>query len=259
MKIWDINPYGGGGGDSSTYSNPNPTPADVGGIDAGTTFSNKTMKEMWDMLLYAYLDPAFTAFTISGVSSPLEVGASVPASKTFTWSTSNSGNVSPNSLSIADVTGGTTLASSLANTGSYTHSGDVVTKIIATNNVWRITANQLEGSPISRTHTISWQWKRFYGESASTTLDEAGITGLRVSGLSGSIAATYNFNAGGYKYICCSSDFSISSMKDASTGFNIPYEAPYLVDVTNSFGVTKAYKVYRTTNILGGAVNIIVT
>ncbi len=260
MKIWDVNPYGGGGGGgSSTYSNSNPTPETIGGITAGTTFSNKTMKEMWDMLLYKYLTPAFSSFSISGISSPLEVGEEVPSSKTFTWATSNSGNITPNTITLSDVTGGTTLASGLSHSGSHTIVGDAVVKTVATNNVWRISANQLEGAPISRNHTVNWQWRIYYGESVSGILNEAGIKSLRVSNLSGSIAGNYSFQSGGYKYICCSSDFTISSMKDQATGFNVPYEPMYLVDVTNAFGIAKSYRVYRTTNIIGGAITIIVT
>ena len=44
----------------------NPTPETIGGIPVGSTFSNKTMKELWDMLLYKYLAPAFSSFSISG-------------------------------------------------------------------------------------------------------------------------------------------------------------------------------------------------
>ena len=43
---------------SVIYSNPLPTPNTVGGIPAGTTFSERTMKQMWDALLYPYIAPA---------------------------------------------------------------------------------------------------------------------------------------------------------------------------------------------------------
>jgi hypothetical protein len=42
---------------SVIYSNPLATPNTVGGIPAGTTFSNRTMKQMWDALLYPYIAP----------------------------------------------------------------------------------------------------------------------------------------------------------------------------------------------------------
>ncbi len=40
---------------SSYYTNAIPTPAAVGGVPAGTTFSSATMQQMWDMLLYPYV------------------------------------------------------------------------------------------------------------------------------------------------------------------------------------------------------------
>lgn len=42
---------------SVVYSNALPTPNDIGGILAGSTFTNQTMKEMWDALLYPYIAP----------------------------------------------------------------------------------------------------------------------------------------------------------------------------------------------------------
>ena len=43
---------------SIIYSNSTPTPVSVGGIVAGSTFSNKTMTEMWNDLLYPYIAPS---------------------------------------------------------------------------------------------------------------------------------------------------------------------------------------------------------
>lgn len=39
------------------YTNLTPTPVTVGGVVAGSTFSNKSMTEMWNMLLYPYVAP----------------------------------------------------------------------------------------------------------------------------------------------------------------------------------------------------------
>jgi hypothetical protein len=43
---------------SSYYTNLTPVPVTVGGISAGSTFSNKSMQEMWDALLYPYISPS---------------------------------------------------------------------------------------------------------------------------------------------------------------------------------------------------------
>ena len=50
-----------GGGGSSTYTNLTPVPTTVGGISAGSTFSAKTMEQMWNQLLYPELFPTLTA------------------------------------------------------------------------------------------------------------------------------------------------------------------------------------------------------
>jgi hypothetical protein len=67
---------------SVTYTNANPTPLTIGGIPAGSTFSNKTMTEMWNALLYPYIQPS-ASLTVSGVN-PREFGAS--NSVTLNWS-----------------------------------------------------------------------------------------------------------------------------------------------------------------------------
>jgi hypothetical protein len=38
------------------YDNLTPTPTDIGGISKGTTFTEQTMQEMWDALLYPYVE-----------------------------------------------------------------------------------------------------------------------------------------------------------------------------------------------------------
>jgi len=66
-------PMGGGG---VVYSNVNATPFTVGGIAAGTTFSNVPLAEMWNKLLYPYQAPSISlgASPSSGVR---EFGTSV--------------------------------------------------------------------------------------------------------------------------------------------------------------------------------------
>jgi hypothetical protein len=67
---------------SVTYTNANRTPLKIGGIPAGTTFSNKTMTEMWNALLYPYIQPS-ASLTVSG-TNPREFGAG--NSVTLNWS-----------------------------------------------------------------------------------------------------------------------------------------------------------------------------
>jgi len=65
---------------SVLYTNLTPTPLSIGGISAGSTFSNKTMQEMWDKLLYPYIGPS------SGLSPNVarEFGGSNQITLTYT-------------------------------------------------------------------------------------------------------------------------------------------------------------------------------
>ncbi len=252
---------GGGGDVVQVLTNATPTPTTIGGIPAGTTFNSIPVETVLQNLLYPYQTPAFTSFSISGQTSPLEVGGSVSGgSKTFTWATSNSSNVAANSISIIDVTNSnTTLGSSLANTGSTSISISSVTKTTATTHQWKIQATNTQSGVFSNTYTVTWQWRRFYGESSNTALIASEIQTLRVSALASGFAGTYSFNAGGYKYIAYPASFgTATSFKDQSTNLDVPFQTVQVISITNTNGITTNYNVHRTTNILGSAINIVV-
>lgn len=250
----------GGGQDSVTYTNTTPTPTTQGGIVAGSVFTDKTMKQMWDLFLYPYQLPAFTSFTIAGQTVPLEVGDSILANRTFTWSATNSANIATNSLTIRDVTESSDLITGMANTGSQYVAMSSILKTTATSNVFRIIGVNTNGGSFSLDYSVPWYWRIFYGESVSISLNEAGIEGLRVGNLTPSFAGNYVFAAGGYKYICYPSVLgTATTFKDSSTNLDVPFQSVSVVSVTNSFGITTNYNVHRTTNIIGSAITIIVS
>lgn len=218
----------------------------------------------------AYQAPAFTAFAITGVSSPMEVGASFGPAVTFTWSTSNSGNVATNSIEIDDA--GTPVETGTANDGTHAETlGGAVTLTTAGTHVFNITGTDTEATEFTRALTLTWLWRRYYGANASPTLTEAAIEALASSGLATGYAGTYSMPAGGYKYICFAhaAGGQINSVKDANTGFDVPMAAGTFTDgggfgfekvsVTNAQGVTTDVRVYRTFNSLGGAITLTVT
>ena len=254
-----ISSTGGTGGVAETYTNITPVPTTIGGISSGTTFDSKTMTEMWNSLLYPYQSPTFSNFSF-GQSSPIEVGTTLTGNKTFTWATTNSSNISSNSISILDVTGSSTLASGLANDGSEVLSVGTVQKTSATSHAWRISAVNTNSVTFTRDVSIAWQWRRFYGESTTTPLIESEIEALRVSGLATGFSGTYSFVGGGYKYLCYPTSFgTATTFKDQSTNLDVPFETPYIVNITNVNGIATDYRVHRSTNILGAAINIVVS
>lgn len=272
-------PAGGTGGDGGTYTNPNPVPSTVGGISAGMTFPTpQTMQQMWDTLLYPYQAPGFGSFSF-GQPGSVEVGYTMPAALTFTWSTSNSANVAPNTCSIVDNTAGGTLMAAAPNDGTQAIvlPGGSVQRVTSASYSFTISAVNTHGGAFSRSASISWMWRLHYGVSANPTLDSVGIGALANSGLASGYAGTYNMGAGGYKFISFAhaAGGQINSTKDTSTGFNVPFATAAdnaafsnvdgggfsyaLVSRTNANGVTTQYRLYRTKNFLGGAVTIQVT
>jgi hypothetical protein len=259
--------------DGLLYTTSAPTTGTVGGIPAGSTFTSTLVKDVIDQMLHAYLPPAFTSFGITG-AVPQEVGQVFSGAKTFTWSTSNSTNVAANSISITDVTGTSTLGTGLANDGSEGFSLNVTHNAPA-NHQWSIAAQNTQSSPFSANTSVSWQWRLYYGPSGSITLNAAAIKALTSSALASGFAGTYVYAGGGYKYLCFPDSFGgPSAFKDAATQLNVAMcdstdDPSYsnvqnglnyaLVSVTNNFTVTTNYRVYRTKNVLGGAINIIVS
>lgn len=263
-------PSTGGG----TYSGTATTT--VGGITNGDSFSSASMQDMWDALIAPYAAPAFSSFAISGVSSPVEVGYSFGAGVTFTWGTTNSGNVAANAITINDA--GSPVATSQANDGTQAVTlGGAVTRTTAGTHAFSIDGVNTHAGTFTRSLTITWSWRLYYGAQAATTLSAAQILALASSALATSYAGSFATAAGGYKYICLAdaAGGQITTVKDAATLLAVPMatsadHANYsnvdgggfsyaLVSVTNAQGVTSNVRVYRTKNSLGGAVTLVVT
>lgn len=102
---------------ASFYTNPEPTPDKVGGIEANTTFTMKSMSEMWDMLLYPDANPTITgpsvAFT-SNAKALEEIGQTLTINFTATF---NQGSINPQYGASASERSG------LPNTYTYTGPG----------------------------------------------------------------------------------------------------------------------------------------
>ena len=233
----------------------------VGGIGSGTSFVNADLQEMMQSMLEPYQPPSFSSFSMSG-ASVLEVGDSIPSgAKTFSWGTTQSSNVEPNTIEVIDVTSGSiSLGSGLANDGSESLSlASSIQKVTNTSHTFRIEGENTQAGTFTRNYSVSWRYLRFYGkEGAVGPLTEAQIEGLPSSGLATGFAGTYAIPAGaGYVYFAFPTAWGAASgFKDTATNLDVAMEAGYLVAVTNSFGVTENYRVHRSTNVLNGAITI---
>jgi hypothetical protein len=253
-----------GGG---TYTNATPMPVNVGGWLAGSTFLNKTLKEMLDGLLYPYQFPAFTAFSCD-CGNVVEVGTDIAGARVFAFLWNNPANVlpppAPNGFYLRDMTLGADLevAQPLASPINHVLGAPSTTvyHAIATN-TYRIQGTNTLAAVFNRLFTVNWWWRYYVGPSAlAGPLNQAQIKALITTGIDNTFVDTYSFAAGAtYKYICYPSVWGMAtSFKDSATLLNVPMEAVYVVNVTNLLGDATNYNVHRTTNIIGAAIDIIV-
>ncbi len=208
---------------------------------------------------------SFTAFGITGQTTPIEVGATIAAgSKTFTWSTSNNALVAANSISIVDTTAATTLASGLANDGTEAITIGAITLILPGSQVWTINGTNTGGGTFSRTYTVNWLWRVYAGDSSNATLTANQIKALSASSaLQSGFTGTYSISpSSDYSYFCYPDSLgSVSFFRDgvtsqpigmATSADNAAYSntangfSYAIVSVTNAQSVATNYRVYRT-------------
>jgi hypothetical protein len=222
-----------------------------------------------------YLAPAFTAFDIQGQATAIEVGDTIlGTNRNFEWNTSNSGNVQANSISITDTTSSVVLASGLANDGTEILSFTDITQTTLANQIWTIDGVNTHGGHFNRTFEVDWLFNIYAGNNAAAVLNGAQILALQFKILQGNFNVTFNFPGGDYKFIATPSYMGdVNNFIDPATGFNISMadstnDPAYshvtgsglwwyaLVNVTNIFGVTIPYRLWRSTNILNGPITI---
>jgi hypothetical protein len=220
---------------------------------------------VWSELPIVYVAPTFSAFGISGQTTPLEVGDEIATARTFTWTTTTPTSVEANSISLTDVTGtgggSVVIDSGLANDSSEAtaYPVAVIKKTSATSHTFRVGATSTRGVAITREYSVYWQWKRYHGTSAAASLDEAGIKGLLNSALASGFAGSFTFVASNYKYICYAKALGeATSFKDSSTMLDVAMEPKQTVSVENDQLETTEYYVHRTTNVIGSAITIVV-
>ena len=247
------------GGGSSTYTNLNPVAESIGGIEVGTTFSGKTMQEMFDSLLYPYQYPAFSSFDIDGQSSILEIGDSILANRTFNWATINDDNIKNNTITIKDMNTGLDLATNLVNDGSQALTMDEIRRTNIGSNTFRIVAENTKNITFQKDYIVSWYPAIFYGESTNGELTETDIEILRVKQLKNEVSGIYSMSEGGYKYWIFPTNITQPTrIYDKSTNLDIALALTYTVNVTNEFNVVLSYTVYRSLNVLGGSITAVV-
>jgi hypothetical protein len=263
LEVNDLVIYDGraGGGGSGTFINDIPVVLPIG-KSLGKYVNGdiipaagKTFEEVLNDVAQDFLAPAFTSFSISQ-PSPIEVGATISGLKTFTWATSESANVEPDTISIED---SVVLGSGLSNDGTEDLTITTQTLTSAGSQTFIIRGEDTQGGNFSRNTSVVWQWRRYYGKDASTgPLNETQIEALPNTGLASGFSGNYSFPAGaGYAYFAFPMAWgTATTFKDTSTNLDVAMEPLYTVSVTNAEGISHTYNVHRSTNLLNGAITI---
>ena len=165
-----------------------------------------------------------------------------------------------NSISI-EYPVGTPLVTGLANDGTETVTHSAIQLTSPGTATFRVKGTNSQSATFQRDLSIEWRWLKFSGNSSvAGPLTAAEIQGLGTSSLATDDAGNYVYAAapGTYKYIACPTSWgTLTTFKDQSTNLDVPMQAPYTVSVTNAYGQTTNYNVYRTTNQLGAAITIV--
>lgn len=248
-------------GESVIYNGASPSTIVVGGIAAGTQLTGRTANDILEEMLVVYLQPAFSSFSVSGQATTVEAGTELSGSKTFTWATSNSGNVQANSIVIRDMSASTDLATGLANDGSQLVA--IATKTLTNagdTQQWRAQGtNTQAGAFNSSNFTVTARYYRFYGAAAARPTDSATVRALPDSAFQSSNGMTFTLNTGAVEtkfYVALPPGRTISSVVDLDalnaviTG-NYVLVGTVTVNDNGGAGTARSYNLYEMT--LGAA------
>lgn len=233
---------------SATYTNATATPSTIGGIASGSTFSDHTMQQMWDLLLYPYQNPALYSFIVSGQTTILESGVFITGgARTFTWGSTNPGNINANSLAIKDETAGSNIATGLANDG--TESIDIGSAITVASaygsQIWSVTGTNSQSAAITKAYFSVIFYSPFYYGIGAAALSVSDIQALTKQVVARS-NKTYSFSPTAQKFYFAypAAHGYLSSIKDPN-GF----------DITSSFTVTTKSFTNNSPNYEGTTMN----
>lgn len=210
----------------------------------------KSAKELLLDIATEYLLPAFSSFIITGQPTTIEVGTTIAAgSKTYTWGTTNSGNIQPNTLVIRDVTNAVDLATGLANDGTESIVLGVVTLSSGgATQQYRITGTNTQAGTFLLNFTITAQYKQFYGPVSAEPTDSASVRALP-SDRFDTAGNTFDLNTGTVEKIFAVAmrvGKTITSVIDV-TALNANITSQYILnnfDVDDAGATPTAYNIY---------------
>jgi len=210
---------------------------------------------------------SFTLFEMDGQNTLLLAGDTLLGGlRGFKWNFYNPVNVVPGTLDVHEISTGTTLATDISTTSPQ--DVDIGTDFIGNTGdkrIFRAFADDTAGNTFDTTQftakdfIVEWGSIVYYGISSNPTEDETGIESM-TGVLKADFRDIYDLPANNYKYIAVPDTLGIpTKFEDANTGFIIAMNPPYSLTITNIYGVSETYNVFRSQYTLGGSVKIKIT
>jgi hypothetical protein len=271
------------------YKNESQVITKVGGIEPLTSFNDVSLQDMFTDLLYPEQVGNLTSFNIQNnnisYNSPghymIEVGRTLTGTLTFSWTSTLDNDFSPITVDIKDVTSVISPNTNWPASGTGTTSN--ITSVNATfsypnpmfvnspdTRVYTITGTRQNKTLIRKRTDINWTWRTYYGSSISQTITPLGLTSLTSQLMTQSVGTLTMTGSVGYKYFAFPNDNNYSFKNISYVGFPVllATSSYNLIDnghnyttmsVTNSFGINKEYRVYRTLNQINGTLSVNIT
>ena len=237
--------------DRIQYTNLNPVPTAIGGVEAGTTFNKTPIIDILNSLLYPYQNPSFGSFSIDGQSSgSFELGYTYTSgNKLFTWNVINPNNVKENSITLNAEAG-------ISNTGSKSQMVASITKNTVGSHTFTIKAQNSNNVEFSRAITFNWLAKRFWGVSEEGSVDDNIIKSFS-NELSSSRVKTVSYDGAGGRYPYFIYPTALGDLNNTKVN-NLEWNDWVLVkrDFINVNGVSIPMNIYRGFNKINGALTI---
>ena len=262
-----------GSAEGATWSREgDPITETHGGVAAGSTLANGLNAiEILELILYPYQSVSFSSFNDS-LSTYYELGQ--PAGNStefFTWTTSGpDSNWVDGSISISSSETGTILSGLNYNDTPTPYNHPQYIKNTVSTITFTISGQQSEGSNPTASTSIQWRHAGYYGRAGTdgspvTYTDLADLSGLTkvhpftsVDNWSVSIASD---SPPSYIYFVYPEDIysgtpTVTDITNPNTPLSVPITMGSRFIHRNDYGANVYYNYFRTTNAIGGAVNL---
>lgn len=276
---------GVGSGMYTPSVDPNTSSTLLGGAESrpASEWATYTVSQVLDELLFQYQPPsmAITQFLADGaaITTSREVGQTLTSGAnvtiTFGWDTNPpEQNAVPNSVRILDYKAPPALTGQPINgTTNLTYTNAELTPAGAGSRTWTARGTNTNSQDYQNSATINWNWRGYWGSSTNPIPTPALVAGLvnkplpmtkgsfvlpettpgtfRYFAFEEGIPSPTSFTSGGLEF-AISGDASI--FPESANGYRYK-----IVSITNQYGKTRNYHVYRSANPPIGPLTVIIS